>query len=423
MGLLFEEAWQCRACQTLPMRTPRLSLSVLSAFVLVLTAHVPASALDVSGTTLVFDNPSGDIGSASAVGAFASYSAIGTVGSTTIDAKVTVVAVTNLDNDDDDTDGCDNLMDYIDEDPGSSPARNALSPQVDVGCGFTSGSATFRVDFLDAGAPATLTNVTVRVQDVDASQFVTVESPTTYSLSSSPATNLVVSTGTSTVTFSEPDGVDSSDTDEDNWVVMNFDSASSLTFTVGANESGSASFDFIFSATSWTNPPTTTAPTYASVAETPVSSNPAIHLDMKGRAGQQGASTPVLAEGQGLRPGSAYLLTLREPVRPLQSGSANTGGRFSHLVYLPTDLQPGMYTITLSAVGVNGESLVLSQSFRIGPDGKFVEIGNIVPLVSGGLARTGPDSTLVFGGLATTALTSLVGVALAVSSRRRARSL
>ena len=352
-----------------------------------------------------------------------SYSGIGTVGSTTVDAAVTVDAVTNLDNDDDADDGCDNLMDYIDEDPGSSPARNALSPQVDVGCGFTSGSATFRVDFLDSGNAVTLTNVTVRVQDIDSSQFLTVVTPTTYSLSSSPATNLVVSTGTSTVTFSEPNGASSSDTDEDNWVVMNFDSASSLTFTVGANESGSASFDFIFSATSWTNPPTTTTPTYASPETTEASSSPATHLDMQGRVGQRAANTPVLMEGQGLREGSAYSLTLRQPELVIQSGTANTGGRFSHLVNLPPGLEPGSYTITLAAVGANGESLVLTKSFRIGADGTFEEIGVTVPTVRGGLAQTGPDGALVFGGLATAALATLVGVALALANRRRATSL
>jgi hypothetical protein len=296
-----------------------------------------------------------------------------------------------LDNDDDDTDGCDNLMDYIDEDPGSSPASNALSPQVDVGCGFSSGSATFRVDFSASGAPITLSNVTVRVQDIDNSQFLTVSTPTSYSLAST--TNLVVSTGTSTVTFTEPVSDGSTDLDEDHWVVMNFDSASSLTFSVGANESGSASFDFIFSATSWTSPTTTTTPTYSSTEGNATgsspSSSPATHLDMQGRVGQQGARSPVLMEGQGLRPGSAYSLTIREPERVIQSGTTNTGGRFSHFVNLPADLQPGSYTIALSAIGINGESLVLTQSFRIGSDGKFSQIDTTVPTVKVGSGPAG----------------------------------
>ena len=152
-------------------------------------------------------------------------------------------------------------------------------------------------------------------------------------------------------------------------------------------------------------------------------SNPAVHLDLQARVGQQGANTPVLMEGEGLRPGSTYSLTLREPSRVIQSGSANTGGRFSHVVNVPSDLKPGSYSITLSAIGKSGESLVLIQSFRIGADGSFEYIGSAVPTVKGGLAQTGPDSSAVLGGFALALLATLVGVALAVTSRRRAQSL
>jgi hypothetical protein len=110
---------------------------------------------------------------------------------------------------------------------------------------------------------------------------------------------------------------------------------------------------------------------------------------MQVRVGQQGASAPVLIEGQGLRPGSAYSLTLREPERVIQSGTTNTGGRFSHFVNLPADLQPGSYTIALSAIGINGESLVLAQSFRIGSDGKFSQIDTTVPTVNVGSGPAG----------------------------------
>lgn len=160
----------------------------------------------------------------------------------------------------------------------------------------------------------------------------------------------------------------------------------------------------------------------SAAVETSVS-NPAIHLDLQAGIGQQGPNAPVLMEGEGLLPGSAYSLTLREPSRVIQSGSANTGGRFSHVVNLPSDLKPGSYSITLSAIGTSGESLVLIQSFRISGDGSFEHIGPVVPTVDGGLAKTGPDSSVVLGGFALAVLVTLLGVALAVTSRRRAQSL
>jgi hypothetical protein len=152
-------------------------------------------------------------------------------------------------------------------------------------------------------------------------------------------------------------------------------------------------------------------------------SNPAIHLDLQARLGQQGANAPVLMEGEGLRPGTAYSLALQEPLRIIQSGSASTGGRFSHLVNVPSDLKPGSYRITLTAIGTSGESLVLVQSFRIGADGSFAYIGSAVPTFKGGLAQTGPDSAEALGGFAFALLATLVGVALAVTSRRRVKPL
>lgn len=146
-------------------------------------------------------------------------------------------------------------------------------------------------------------------------------------------------------------------------------------------------------------------------------SQPAIHLDLQGRVNQTAANTPVLMEGEVLKPGSSYSLTLRQPAQTIKSGVVNSGGRFSHLMALPANLAPGSYTLTLQAVGANGESLVLTQSIAVGPNGAFTRIGTPAPTVSGGLAATGANDAVVVGGLATAVLLGLAGAAM-LSLRR-----
>lgn len=146
-------------------------------------------------------------------------------------------------------------------------------------------------------------------------------------------------------------------------------------------------------------------------------SQPAIHLDLQGRVNQTAPNTPVLMEGEVLKPGSSYSLTLRQPAQTIKSGVVNSGGRFSHLMALPANLAPGSYTLTLQAVGVNGESLVLTQSISVGANGVLTRIGRAIPTVSGGLAATGANDAVVVGGLATAVLLGLAGAAM-LSLRR-----
>lgn len=149
-------------------------------------------------------------------------------------------------------------------------------------------------------------------------------------------------------------------------------------------------------------------------------SQPAIHLDLRGRVNQTAANTPVLMEGEVLKPGSSYSLTLRQPAQTIKSGVVNSGGRFSHLMALPANLAPGSYTLMLQAVGVNGESLVLTQSITVGPNGSFTRIGTAAPTVSGGLAATGVSDALVVAGLASSVLLGLAGAAMLAWRRGKA---
>ncbi len=227
--------------------------------------------------------------------------------------------------------------------------------------------------------------------------------------------------------FSSPDGQTCDVTPPDtSCVVTGLQGGTSYSFTVAALNAG---FPSAASTASNSVTPTSTASSSSSTSSRSSSeadksvAKPAIHLDVQAQVGERGAGTPVLMEGEGLSPGSAYSLILREPSRVIQPGTANSIGRFSHMVNLPPDQTTGSFSLTLSAVGASGESLVLVQSFTIGPDGTFAQIDSAYPTENGLLARTGPGMSTGFGVLGSALLATLAGLALVVASRRRVHSL
>ena len=178
-----------------------------------------------------------------------------------VDAKVTLVSAVNI------------TSAFILDDTISPTAGNwALAPDLTV---FNSaageGSARIRIEFFQTGTstPVVLTNLSATVIDIDNNQFVSATDVDTYQLSSSPATNLVDSKTGNLLTVREPNGAGSNDSNEAHWVVMNFNSASSLEFTFG-DTSGGASFGLTFAAASWsTSPLVLTAPLGTSGNTTP----------------------------------------------------------------------------------------------------------------------------------------------------------
>jgi hypothetical protein len=169
-----------------------------------------------------------------------------------VDAKVTLVSAVNI------------TSAFILDDTISPTAGNwALAPDLTV---FNSaageGSARVKIEFFQTGTstPVVLTNLSATVIDIDNNQFVSATGVDTYQLSSSPATNLVDSKTGNLLTVREPNGAGSNDSNEAHWVVMNFNSASSLEFTFG-DTSGGASFGLAFATASWSTSPTVlTAP-------------------------------------------------------------------------------------------------------------------------------------------------------------------
>jgi hypothetical protein len=186
---------------------------------------------------------------------------------TGVDGVVTVVDNDNLDNDDDVSDGADNLLDNFDDSSTTSGKRINLDLDVfgdsgtpGTGIGFT----TFRVDFVaaDTTTPVTLTNISIGVVDIDSNQYVKFAGISAYELSAlvagsppaSTATELVASetpAGSGAWEFKEPSGASSDSDDEENWVAVEYSSASSITITAGARERGSAFFGVSFADTTW----------------------------------------------------------------------------------------------------------------------------------------------------------------------------
>jgi hypothetical protein len=183
-----------------------------------------------------------------------------------VDAKVTLVSAVNI---------VDQKLAFLDDTISPSAGNWALAPDLSVDVPSDGeGSATIRIEFFRAGTttPVSLSNLSATVVDIDNNQFVAVTNVDSYQLSSTPTTALVASVAGNRLTVREPVGEGSNDTEEDHWVVMNFNQASSLEFTVG-DTSGGASFGISFAAATWSVAPATVAgPGPAPVVSTPAAS-------------------------------------------------------------------------------------------------------------------------------------------------------
>jgi hypothetical protein len=146
--------------------------------------------------------------------------------------------------------------------------------------------------------------------------------------------------------------------------------------------------------------------------------SPAIHMDVKAKTGDLVAGAPVLMEGQGLKPGSAYSLVVRSTPVTVKSGVVTSAGTFSHTVTLPAGIAPGNHTITLRATGSDGSALVLTQSFTVAANGTFSALGAVTGSTTGGLAVTGVNGPLGLGMMSLAALMVFVGAGLILARRR-----
>ena len=236
---------------------------------LILGIAIPSYAstpVDIANGQLNFGADSGTnqisrIGTGAGVGFTHRYSSV----FAGVDAVLSVVAINNLDKDDDAVNGADNLLDYVDD--RDSVTGKQIDIQIDVKGNSPdtseSGSATLRVDFVLTGTntPVTLQNISIYVKDIDSNQYVTFSGINAYELSSTPPTELTVSSSLGVYEFKEPIGASSSTSHQENWALVEYASADSIRWTVGAREAGGASFSVSFADATWTAAATRTTPT------------------------------------------------------------------------------------------------------------------------------------------------------------------
>jgi hypothetical protein len=169
-----------------------------------------------------------------------------------------------------------------------------------------------------------------------------------------------------------------------------------------------------------TSNPCAVAPPSGGGEQVAGTSSPQIHLDLQSESGDFVFGAPVLIEGQGLRPGSAYSLVLRSQPVIVKTGTVSGGGTFSNTVNLPTGIAPGTHTITLTAIGSDGSTLSLVTTFGVSKTGTFTNISPGVGTVARGLAATGPNSAELSRGLALSLALLVLGLAVRASLGRKA---
>jgi hypothetical protein len=118
---------------------------------------------------------------------------------------------------------------------------------------------------------------------------------------------------------------------------------------------------------------------------------------LQGTVGGLVEGTPVSFTGTSMKTGANYILTVNSNPVILAEGVIAEGGRISGLPRLPA-LPPGTHTLRLTTTGWDGSTLVISQVFVVGEDGRFTAINDPAGSVNPAeeeerLAYTGVSST------------------------------
>jgi hypothetical protein len=271
--------------------------SLISAMTLVPATAVMAVPLDVSSNLPSFNNPNGDdLGADAVVGTTIDYDAVLTTGGITVDARITVLTV-------------DGSIDVVDHSPFYDPT---VDPFIFSQLRFQSsevgsGKVRYRIEFTDSatGAPVVVSGLSVSVRDVDETQYIQASNVSSYSLSSSPATELQVripstdpSVRVGEIRFASPSiGIDPED--EDYWVQLNFTDVSAFEVELGQGDydlDEGAYYYLDFERSSWATTPTeTVTPSLAAandLAETGVSGS-SLSLIAMGAVGLLGAAVAI----------------------------------------------------------------------------------------------------------------------------------
>ena len=239
----------------------QLTIAAIAAgLVLAPVTGASAVTLDLAGDFPAFGNP-GDAnrGVEAEVGDFLDYEDVVTVGGVTVDARITVLTV----------DGEINMIDSAYDNSGDPSWPQIFSKmrfQLESNGG---GKVRYRIDFTDSatGDPVTLSGLQLMTRDVDETQYIQATNVSSYLLSSTPATAMVVRTPNDIasipegeIRFASPSvGIDPDD--EDYWVSLSFEDTSSITLELGQrnyDDFEGAYYYISFESPAWTVEPTET---------------------------------------------------------------------------------------------------------------------------------------------------------------------
>jgi hypothetical protein len=235
------------------------TVSLLAAVMLMPATAASAAPLDVSGNAPTFINPDDlSIGDSAVVGDTFDYEGILVEGGVTVDAHFTVLSVDGLI-------GIFDAAEFPDSSPWSLLFSQLRFQEDEIG----GGKVRYLVEFTNSatGDPVELSGLSFSVRDVDETQYVQASDLKSFSLSSSPATELSVVTPNDDasvvegeIRFESPSiGVDPSD--EEYWATLTLEDVSSFTLELGQGDYDFEEWAYYyldFAIQDWTNSPTET---------------------------------------------------------------------------------------------------------------------------------------------------------------------
>jgi len=376
--------------------------------------------IDVASVALVFPNTQ-IVGENAAVGFEAEYPEVATVGGVVIGADIKVKELANIV--EEGSNDCSGLptsrrVSRVDRFT-SSGSNDPVLTRIRV-CEDTDGWVELEVNFFTlvggVKTPQPLENLNANFIEINRAQYVWAYDLDSYRVPTGSL--LTVDEATPDVTkFFSPAGTTATLTTgsaEVQWTQP----TDSVTFRFGMdrtvapeNTTRAANLVFEFArGTFFPDEPTTSSP---EARKNTVVDQPAIALTPSLRVGEVACGREVVANGEGLKAGSPYSLSLDSSL-VLSSGTVKSSA-FETLATLPLSLSTGSHMLTLSAVGEDGGTLTLQRAFSVDTDCVVVSLD---AGAGSRLAATGPSNTgaVFLGGLMV--LTLGLGLIISRSIRR-----